>query len=735
MVNFETKVGIPYPYGACLARIDGVDGVNFCIFSRNATRIAINLYKNQNDAEAFSQIVFNPKENRTGDNWHIFVPGLTAGTLYLYQIEGPFDLTRGHRFNGKQLVFDPYAKALTCESVFLNLPRDYKPVLDKTDFELFKGFQVSKFPKCVVVDNNDFDWQGDKPLNRKMSEQIIYEVHLKGFTAGKNAGVQFPGTYIGFIEKIPYLKHLGITAVEFLPIFEFDENENGNINPRTGERLKNFWGYSTMQFFCPKASYASDKRPGGAVHEFKTLVRELHKAGIEVILDVVFNHTAEGNEHGVTLSFRGIENSVYYMLVGNHKEYYMNFSGCGNTLNCNHPVVRKFILDCLEYWVLEYHIDGFRFDLASVLSRNQEGQVLQMAPLTNAISEDPILRNTKIIAEPWDAGGAYQLGAFPGERWCEWNDRYRDDIRRFWRGDEHVSTGAATRISGSSDLFASSGRKPWNSINYVCCHDGFTMNDLVSYNGKHNEENGEGNRDGSDSNWSYNNGYEGGTANPQIERTRNRQMRNYILTELISQGTPMILAGDEFRRGQQGNNNAYCQDNDISWVDWNNCNLNKNLVSFTKRAIELRKRHPVFRREEFFSGKGDIPDIQWYNKDCANPDWNKISKFLAFRLGGKNIPLSQSNIENQLNRANKSNLQENSVQKICDNDFFIAANADRTDCMVKLPTPPNGKKWYRIADTSIESEDSILSDENAEKLPGQERYVLPANSLVVLMAK
>ena len=715
MATLETKPGIPYPYGANFTRVDGVDGVNFCIFSRNASKVVLNLYENQNSCEANEQIVFDPKINRTGDNWHIFIPHLKPGALYLFQIEGPFDTEKGHRFNSKQLVFDPYAKALTAESVFLNLPKDYKPILDKTDFELDKGLHLAKFPKCVVVSDKDFDWQGDKPINRPMSESIIYETHLKGFTAGKAAGVKFPGTYLGFIEKIPYLNHIGVNAVEFLPVFEFDENENSNINPRTGEKLKNFWGYSTISFFAPKASYAHNKAPGGSVNEFKTLVRELHKAGIEVILDVVFNHTAEGNEHGLTLNFRGIENSIYYMLVQNHKEYYMNFSGCGNTLNCNHPVVRKFILDCLQYWVLEYHIDGFRFDLASVLSRNSDGRLVTDAPLTVAIAEDPILHNTKIIAEPWDAGGAYQPGAFPG-RWCEWNDRYRDDIRRFWRGDDYVSTGAATRISGSSDLFAFSGRKPWNSVNYVCCHDGFTMNDLVSYNTKHNEENGEENRDGSDSNWSYNHGYEGATANPQIERTRNRQMRNFILTELVSQGTPMLLAGDEFRRGQQGNNNAYCQDNDISWVDWNNCNLNKNLVTFTKRAIELRKNHKVFRRNEFFSGKvqASVPDIQWYNKDGSNPDWNKISRFLAFRLGGEGVGDEKNS---------------------CDNDFFVAANADRMDVMIKLPSLLDGKKWYRIADTSIETEDSILSDEDAENLRAQERYVLPANSMIVLMAK
>lgn len=705
--------GTPLPLGASVAE----GGVNFSVFSRNATKVFLEFYSASEDSEPYAQVEFSPSENRTGDIWHAFVPGIKPGSLYLFRVDGPFEPSKGHRFNVHQRLFDPYAKTITPVSVFYNLPPDYSAPLDKNDVEHGKNQRAKVFPKCVVIDNENFDWQGDRPINRPLSESVIYEVHLKGFTAGKNAGVSCPGTYAGFIEKIPYLKDLGITAVELLPIFEFDEFENSNVNPRTGERMKNYWGYSTINFFSPKASFAADKTPGGCVNEFKTLVRELHKAGIEVILDVVFNHTAEGNEHGVALNFRGFENSVYYTLVGSHKEYYMNFSGCGNTMNCNHPIVRNFIIDSLRYWVLNYHVDGFRFDLASILGRGQEGDLLKFPPLTNAIAEDPVLGKTKIIAEPWDAGGAYQLGGFPGgRRWAEWNDRFRDDIRRFWRGDEYVSTNAATRISGSSDLFTISGRAPYHSINYVCCHDGFTMNDLVSYNGKHNDENGEGNRDGSDSNWSYNHGYEGPTLNPVIEKMRNRQMRNYMLTLLISQGTPMLLGGDEFRRGQQGNNNAYCQDNDISWFDWGNCSLNSALVSFTRKAIRLRKDHPVFRRTEFFKGSmaGKKPDIQWYAADGSNPDWSKISRFLAFRLLGT---------------------FNSGAGKISDNDFFIAANTDRQDIMLRIPAITDSRKWYRIADTSIEDETSLLSVENAETLISQDRYVLPASSMLILVAK
>lgn len=708
----NTLPGKPFPLGTSLTE----GGVNFAVFSRNGTSVIINLYDNPDATDPYAYVELDPEKNRTGDIWHVFVPGLKAGALYLYQVDGPFEPSQGHRFNAKQLLFDPYAKALTPVSVFANLPPTYKTPVDKTDVELAENRHLYQFPKCVIIDDEAFDWEGDTPINRPLSRSIIYEVHTKGFTAGKGSGVCNPGTYDGFREKIPYLQALGITAVELLPVYEFDEFENTNVNPRTGERMKNYWGYSTISFFAPKAGYAADKSPGGCVREFKELVKALHKAGIEVILDVVFNHTAEGNEHGISLNLRGFENSIYYMLVGNHNEYYMNFSGCGNTMNCNHPIVRRFITDCLRYWVINYHIDGFRFDLASILSRSQEGALLEFPPLTNEISEDPILARTKIIAEPWDAGGAYQLGRFPGGRWAEWNDRFRDDIRRFWRGDEFASSGAATRLSGSSDIYGSSGRTPGHSINFVTCHDGFTLNDLVSYNHKHNDENGEENRDGTDSNWSYNHGFEGATKNPAIEKRRNKQVRNFILTELIAQGTPMILGGDEFRRGQQGNNNAYCQDNDISWFDWTLVPVNEKILTFTKRAIALRKNHAVFRRNSFFQGQhaGCVADIQWYNPDGSNPDWNELSRFLAFRLCGC------------------YGINDDGSQ---DNDFYIAANTDRQDIMVTVPSALNGKKWYLVADTSIDGPDAIAEEGKEELLRGQEHYVIPASSLIILVAK
>ena len=712
MENLNTYPGKPFPLGTEVK----CDGVNFSVFSRNGTSVTIDFFHNSDDIEPFASVNLDPKINRTGDLWHVFVKGIQPGTLYLYKVDGPFEPTQGHRFNKNQYLLDPYAKAITPVSLFMNLPPAYVTPVDKLDIELSKNRKFAKFPKCVVV-SDDFDWEGDKPINRPMKDTIIYETHLKGFTAGKGNGVSCPGTYHGFMERLPYLKDLGITAVELMPIEEFDEFENTNVNPRTGERMENYWGYSTMSFFAPKANFAADKTPGGCVREFKQLIKEMHKNGIEVILDIVFNHTAEGNEHGITFGFRGFDNTLYYLLVDSNKEYYMNFSGCGNTVNCNHPVVRQWIIDCLRYWVLEYHIDGFRFDLATILSRSQQGYLINFPPVLNAINEDPVLAKTKIIAEPWDAAGGYQVGWFPGgKRWAEWNDRYRDDMRRFWRGDEHMSTAAATRFSGSSDIYSGSGRKPWNSVNYITSHDGFTLNDLVSYNSKHNEQNGENNRDGTDNNNSYNYGYEGATANPAIERIRTQQIKNFLLSLLISQGTPMLLGGDEMRRGQQGNNNAYCQDNEISWFDWNNAGINGKLLMFTKRAIALRKNHAVFRRENFFSGQKEngVSDIQWVGPDGSNPDWEKLSRFLAFRLGGACAK------------------NEDGKQ---DNDFYVAANTDKHDVNCQLPTLTDGKKWYRVADTSIDAEDSICEEGKEELLHAQSRYIVPGNSLVVLIAR
>ena len=647
----RTQKGSPLELGAVVLP----DGVNFSIYSKDATKVVLCLFEKEDDKKPAQEIELDPAVNKTGNIWHIFLEGLKPGALYLYRVDGPYNPPKGQRFSFGKFLFDPYAKAFTKGSVFLSYKNNHK----KGSMDASKQ-DLSDFPKCVVIDDCDFDWEDDKPLNYPLEKTIIYETHLKGFTAGLSAtgsGKNDSGTYKGFARKIEYLKELGITSVELLPIFEFDENENPNTNPKTGKPLVNYWGYSTIGFFSPKTSYAFDKTPGGAVKEFKQLVKELHKAGIEVILDVVYNHTAEGNEHGLTFEFRGLQNNVYYSLPQNDMQYYNNFSGCGNSVNCNHPVTGQFILDSLRYWVMNMHVDGFRFDLASILTRGTSGNPWEVPPLTYAISQDPVLANTKIIAEPWDCAGLYQLGGFPAgdhNRWSEWNGRFRDDIRRFIRGDENTSTQAATRIAGNSDLYNHSGRSPLTSINFVTAHDGFTLNDLVSYNSKHNEQNGEENRDGSDDNLSYNHGYEGDCSNPKIEGIRIRKIKNFLLMLFVSQGVPMMLAGDEMRRTQHGNNNAYCQDNELSWIDWSLAEKNSGLVRFTKNLIALRKAHPVFARTDFFKDtyeKGSVgeQEITWYNVNAKTPDWAKMDRFLAFKLSG----------------------EQSSVLKTEDNDFIL----------------------------------------------------------------
>jgi glycogen operon protein len=471
-----------------------------------------------------------------------------------------------------------------------------------------------------------------------------------------------------------------------------------------------------VAFFAPKESYAADRSPGGQVRDFKLMVRELHKAGIEVILDIVFNHTAEGNENGPVFSFRGLDNPIYYILNDN-KRYYQNYSGCGNTVNCNHPVVRTFIVQCLHYWVVEMHVDGFRFDLGSILGRDQHGNLMESPPTLEMIAEDPVLNSTKIIAEAWDAGGAYQVGWFPGGRWAEWNDRYRDNIRRYWRGDTKETRYLATRLSGSSDLYLRDGRKPFHSINFITSHDGFTLRDMVSFNNKHNEANGEGNIDGSDNNNSYNYGTEGLTQDPVLEKIRERQLKNFIATLMVSLGTPMLLGGDEIGRTQWGNNNAYCQDNEISWYDWSLLEKNKGLFRFAKEMIAFRLRHPGFMRPEFYTGRGGnynaIPDIDWFNEKGASPDWDKIGYTLALQINGR--------------RANVMRDKD-------DNDFFIMFNAGLDMVNFIIPPATNRKCWHLAVDTSKNSPYDILSpgSEEAIKIP---KYRVNARSTVILLSK
>ena len=708
MMSLEFLAGSPCNFGATLYE----SGVNFAIFSRNASAVALDFFENETDDVAFESYSFDVRKNKTGDVWHVFVKGLKENALYLYRVDGEFAPTEGQRFNRHNYLLDPYAKAVTNSSIFLD--DGLQMPSPNIDGDLFYSTQAhaKHFPKCIVVDDEEFDWQGDKPLNRPMNETVIYEAHVKGLTV-TNRTLKFPGTYKGVVEIIPYLKELGITSLELLPVQEFDENENTRTNPQTGERLKNYWGYSTIAFFAPKVRYAHDTYRAAPVNEFKEMVRELHKAGIEVILDIVFNHTAEGNGLGPTYSFKGLDNSIYYILE-NDKRYYKNFSGCGNTVNCSHPVVQNFIMDCLHYWVVNMHVDGFRFDLGSILGRDKYGNLIENAPTIERICEDPILHNTKIIAEAWDAGGAYQVGSFPG-RWAEWNDRFRNDVRSFWLGEHANFQRLATRVTGSSDIYSTNGRKPVNSINFITSHDGFTLYDLVSYNHKHNISNGENNADGENNNYSYNHGVEGKTENQAIEALRFKKAKDLIASLMLSIGTPMFVMGDEVLRTQNGNNNAYCQDNETSWFNWSFSEKQNEFLDFMKKLIHFRKRHSVFLRSEFLTGKknaDDIADIEWFNADGNYPDWTQPMNFVAYLLNGADTSSPDAKTEN---------------------DFYIMMNASHLDITATVHPAPRKKIWHRLIDTSLSGLESFLTEANAVPLDA-DKYSIASYSAVVLVA-
>jgi len=707
--GIRASPGRPLPLGA---QADP-GGVNFSLFSRNGTGVTLLLFRDPSDGGAMAQIRLDPRDNRTGDLWHVYVHGLAPGALYLYKVDGPYRPEEGLRFNPNKALIDPYAKALAGDSVWgTRHAMGYDPASADHDLSFSAEDDAAYMPKCVVVDDSEFDWKGDKPLNYHLRDTVIYETHVRGLTMNPNSRVEYPGTYRGVVEKIPHFKGLGITSLEFLPLHEFDELGNPRRDPVTGDRLHDYWGYSTIAFFAPKASYASSGGRGEQVAEFKEMVRELHAAGLEVILDIVFNHTAEGGQDGPTLSFRGLDNPVYYLLDPEDPRRYLNYSGCGNTLNCNHPVVRSFILDCLRYWVVDMHVDGFRFDLGSILGRDRSGKLMENPPILERIAEDPVLRGTKIIAEAWDAGGAYQVGSFPGGRWAEWNDRFRDDARRFWRGDEGAVRGLATRIAGSSDLYKDDGRKPFHSINYVTCHDGFTLIDLLSYNGKHNEANGEGNRDGNDSNFSYNYGREGPSGDPLIEATRRRQAKNLLATLVLSSGTPMILGGDEFLRTQGGNNNAYCQNNAVSWYDWSLLERNADVSRFLRELLSLRREHAAFLRSEFFSGAGghghEAGDISWHDEDGETPDWTAQQGFLACSLGGGDAS------------------QEGPYR-----DFYLVFNARPEAVYFVAPKRAEKRAWKKIVDTSMPSPRDILL-EGIEDVPSAGNHRAGPRSFILL---
>ena len=649
--------GSPMQLGATIVP----EGINFAVFSRHAAHLWLVLFTPT--GSSIGEIELDPVRNKTGDIWHILLCTKQHDLQYCFRANGPHDpMGSGLFFDDKTLLLDPYAKALAGGEKW-NGPSKKQA-----------GFRR----RCLVVDNH-FDWEDDRPLQIPLQDSIIYEMHVRGFTQHPSSNVEHPGTFAGIIEKIPYLLELGITAVELMPIAEFNENENTNINPVSGQELLNFWGYSPITFCAPKASYAADNKNGNQVREFKDMVKALHKAGIEVILDVVFNHTAEGGSDGPLLNFRGLDNSIYYLLDPATRAY-LNFSGCGNTLNCNHPIVRQHIISCLHFWVIEMHVDGFRFDLASILGRDQNGAPLSNPPMVEMIAEDPILSHTKMIAEAWDAAGLYQVGSFSTSgRWAEWNGKFRDDVRAFMCGHEGTVSSLATRIAGSSDLFQKSLRRPYNSINFVTSHDGFTLHDLVSYNTKHNLENGEDNRDGYDHEISWNSGHEGRTDDAATNVLRARRVRSMAIILLLSQGVPMVLAGDEFGRTQKGNNNAYCHDSPLNWIDWSLKEKNQDLFRFFRLLIQLRKNHPIFRRSDFFP---DLPHelhhpIRWQSTQPDTGDWSDSAKSLAFLLDGQG------------------------AEGRPDNDFFVMLNGhlSKTERFT-APNPISNGRWRKIIDTA-----------------------------------
>lgn len=705
--------GDPFPPGAT----SGADGVNFSLFSRNATGVELLLF-DRPDTETPSHVFrLDPAINKTFFFWHIRLPGIRAGQTYGYRVHGPYQPELGLRFNANKVLLDPYARAV---ANFENWSRRdalaYDPDSPQRDLSFSMEDNSATALKSVVIDCSDFDWEGDEPINRRCHNSIIYELHVRGFTKHPSSGVARSGTFLGLIEKIPYLQNLGITAVELMPIHVFDVNDIPFVNPFTGEPLKNYWGYNSVNFFALHPGYCATSDGCEQAREFQTMVKALHRAGLEVILDVVFNHTGEGNEEEPTFNFRGIDNSVYYLLESNRR-YYKNFSGTGNTLNCNHPIVRKMILDSLRYWVREMHVDGFRFDLASILTRGEDGRPLPDPPLLWEIEFDPILTKTKLIAEAWDAAGLYQVGMFPGLRWAEWNGRYRDDIRRFVRGDRGMVPALATRLAGSSDLYAPQGKRPTQSVNFITAHDGFTLYDLVSYNQKHNEANGEDNRDGSNENYSWNHGVEGPTDDPAINALRQRQIKNFAVLLLLSQGTPMILGGDEFMRTQLGNNNAYCQDSPISWFDWSLVEKNAGMVRFFRKMNAFRRMHPVLRRRRFLADKdhGDdlLRDVCWHGADAEPADWGESSRALAVLLNGE---------------------KEEFDGDYDDNDIYMMINGYGDEGNFILHQLPAGKQWHRVIDTALSSPDDIVDEGNEVKLVGNS-YLVQARSVVVCISR
>ena len=673
IAGFQVRPGFYRTNGA----VQGKGGVSFTISSHYATGCTLLLF-HPREREPYARLPF-PDNYRIGSTYSMFVFGLKIEDFeYAYQFDGPYDEAQGHRFDKNAILLDPYARAVTEQRVW---------------GEKFEGEHIYK---ARVVENN-FDWGARKQLENKLEDLIIYEMHVRGFTMSPTSGVEARGTFEGIREKIPYLKELGVNAIELMPIFEFDEMDSAREHE--GRQLLDYWGYNTVCFFAPNTSYSSVQEHNHEGDELKRLIRELHENGIEVILDVVFNHTAEGNDLGPTFSFKGIDNKIYYMLTP--EGYYYNFSGCGNSVNCNHPIVRQFIMDCLRYWVVEYRVDGFRFDLASILSRDQNGAPMDNPPLLENMAFDQILSGVKLIAEAWDAGGLYQVGTFPSwNRWAEWNGRYRDDMRRFLKGDDGMAPAAVARMTGSRDIYDPLVRGQSASVNFLTCHDGFTLYDLYAYNMKHNEANGWNNTDGDNNGNSWNCGCEGDAQDAQVEALRRRMIKNAFAALLCSRGPAMFYAGDEFCNTQHGNNNAYCQDNEISWLDWSRKEKYADVYAFAQFMIRFRKEHPVLRKPTRPAACG-FADISYHHGRAWNADCGNNARLIGLLYAGQD-------------------------DAGADDLVFVGVNTYWEKLGMSFPDAPSGKRWMLVADTARE-----------EALPINEpvaagRYDLAPRSVIVL---
>lgn len=684
-MTINTNVGRSSPLGATV--VNG--GVNFSLFSRSATGVDLLLFDRDEMGTPSRVIPIDPTTHRAYHYWHVFVPGVRPGQIYGYRVTGPQAPERGLRFDPAKVLLDPYGRGVT-------IPKDYDRQAARRS-----GDNTATAMKSVVVDPRTYDWEGDVPLNRPAARTIIYEMHVRGFTRHPSSGISEKkrGTYAGLIEKVPYLQELGVTAVELLPVFQFDAQD-------CPPGKTNYWGYAPISFFAPHPAYSSRQEALGPVDEFRDMVKALHRAGIEVILDVVYNHTAEGDDTGPILSFRGIDNPTYYILEDGGRRY-ANYTGCGNTLNANHPVVRRLIVDSLRYWVEEMHVDGFRFDLASILSRDSSGQPLPNPPVLWDIESEPALAGTKLLAEAWDAAGLYQVGSFVGDAWKEWNGRFRDDVRNFFRGEPGSVRRVADRIVGSPELYGHKQREAEQSINFVTCHDGFTLNDLVSYNGKHNDANGEDNRDGCNDNCSWNCGVEGPTDDPEVESLRNRQVKNFITVTMMSLGVPMILMGDEVRHTQGGNNNAYCQDNEISWFDWTRVKQHADVHRFLKLLIERRLLRSLEHEQQRLSLTAMLDQAKkaWHGVKLYQPDWGENSHSLALeaelRLEGMSI--------------------------------FFMLNAYWEPLSFELPKLEGGRSWRRWIDTALPSPDDIVPWQTAPTI-ADDAYRTDGRSVALLFA-